>query len=257
MRSAAWVLLLCASCIQDATVVCGDLRCAVGSVCTPGGCATPEQVAACDGLADEETCEAPGLINGHCLGGGCQDSICGNDRIEFGEVCDDGNVDGKDGCGPRCDSLEVCGNGIVDVLLDEQCDDPVAGRSLDGCTSECTVELDTWRDMTPAPIAARGHAAAAFDRQRGVVVLFGGTAAQPSTLGDTWELRDEQWERRAPITSPPARFRHAMAYDEMHRRTILFGGTTPSGFLADTWPYDGVTGTSVPRPGPGRLPHDP
>lgn len=63
--------------------------------------------------------------------------VCGNGRVEEGEVCDDGNNFPGDGCSPDCQSDESCGNGIVDP--GEQCDD---GNNVsgDGCSSVCLIE---------------------------------------------------------------------------------------------------------------------
>jgi cysteine-rich repeat protein len=58
---------------------------------------------------------------------------CGNRFLDPGELCDDGNRSGCDGCSPSC-VPEACGNGIVDC--GETCDD---GNTADGdcCTAAC------------------------------------------------------------------------------------------------------------------------
>ena len=87
--------------------------------------------------------------------------ICGNALVETGELCDDGNTSGGDGCSADCTVIEQgyecpmrggacklvetppgpedekCGNGVMDE--GEQCDD---GNNLsgDGCSSECQTE---------------------------------------------------------------------------------------------------------------------
>ena len=53
-----------------------------------------------------------------------------NGRIDPGEVCDDGNTVGGDGCSADCKKLEVCGDGVLDV--GEQCDDG-NGNPADAC----------------------------------------------------------------------------------------------------------------------------
>src|SRR5258706_5146390 len=62
--------------------------------------------------------------------------ICGNGKIDPGEVCDDGNANDGDGCSADCTSDESCGNGVVDTAVGEGCDD---GDSLggDGCSADC------------------------------------------------------------------------------------------------------------------------
>ena len=59
--------------------------------------------------------------------------------IDAGEVCDDGNVEDGDGCSADCGSEELCGNGIVDVVLGEQCDDGNAVNGDGCCTTICTI----------------------------------------------------------------------------------------------------------------------
>jgi cysteine-rich repeat protein len=50
---------------------------------------------------------------------------CGNDVVEVGETCDDGNVTDGDGCDSNC-TATGCGNGVV--TAGEECDD---GNALD------------------------------------------------------------------------------------------------------------------------------
>jgi len=45
------------------------------------------------------------------------------------------------------------------------------------------------------------------------------------------------WVNVTPLSSPPARTDHAMAFDSHRRRTVLFSG---SGATADTWEWDGM-----------------
>ena len=75
------------------------------------------------------------------------DSVCGNNNVEAGEQCDDGNPFDGDGCSSLCQIEEpaaVCGNSILE--LGEQCDDgiepPTACEygqlSCQTCTAQCT-----------------------------------------------------------------------------------------------------------------------
>jgi cysteine-rich repeat protein len=71
--------------------------------------------------------------------------VCGNEIIENGEQCDDGNADNGDGCSSICEIEEeisepqepVCGNEIIEN--GEQCDDGNADNG-DGCSSVCETE---------------------------------------------------------------------------------------------------------------------
>lgn len=75
--------------------------------------------------------------------GGSPDAggLCGDMLVdtEAGEVCDDGNTVGGDGCSADCRSNEECGNGIRDLATGEACDD---GNTLDGdgCPGDCALE---------------------------------------------------------------------------------------------------------------------
>ncbi|MCY1071144.1 DUF4215 domain-containing protein [Nannocystis sp. RBIL2] len=62
---------------------------------------------------------------------------CGNEVLEPGEQCDDGNATPGDGCEPDCTTTpgELCGNGTVDD--GEECDDG-NNVAMDGCENNCT-----------------------------------------------------------------------------------------------------------------------
>ena len=65
--------------------------------------------------------------------------VCGNNVIERGEQCDDGNVVSGDGCSALCRiTPSKCGNGIPET--GEQCDD---GNRVngDGCSISCQTEI--------------------------------------------------------------------------------------------------------------------
>ena len=58
---------------------------------------------------------------------------CGNGVVERGELCDDGNLVGGDGCTAHC-GPETCGDGVVSGK--EECDDGNTDDG-DGCLSSC------------------------------------------------------------------------------------------------------------------------
>ena len=64
-------------------------------------------------------------------------STCGDGLLDPGEQCDDGNIQGGDGCSPTCQLESYCGDGIRDT--GETCDD---GNKVngDGCNSVCILE---------------------------------------------------------------------------------------------------------------------
>ncbi len=69
---------------------------------------------------------------------GADELSCGNNVLEAGEQCDDGNLVDGDGCDSNC-TLTACGNGITTPSSGEQCDDggSVAG---DCCDPLCAFE---------------------------------------------------------------------------------------------------------------------
>src|SRR6476620_746277 len=53
------------------------------------------------------------------------------------------------------------------------------------------------------------------------------------------------WTQLTPAVSPPARSYLAMTYDEASGKVLVFGGFAGSGYLNDTWTFDGSTWTKV------------
>ncbi|MHB8510051.1 MAG: Kelch repeat-containing protein [Candidatus Dormibacteria bacterium] len=99
----------------------------------------------------------------------------------------------------------------------------------------------SWLQRTPTNTPpARGNQAMAYDRGRGVTVMFGGFTGS-TNLGDTWEWDGTDWTQRTPVNSPAPRSDAAMTYDPVQGRTILFGGSNASGhYYSDTWAWDGT-----------------
>src|SRR5262249_6598126 len=64
-------------------------------------------------------------------------------------------------------------------------------------------------------------------------------------FADTWEFDGANWNQIATAVSPPARDTHALAYDLVRGRTVLFGGQSPNVFHGDTWEYDANTWVHV------------
>ena len=90
----------------------------------------------CDGLVDGDACTTPGG-DGTCAGGACVLASCGDNVLDPGEDCDDGNSNDGDGCSFDCVSEFVCGDGLLD--LGESCDDGNHDDG-DGCSARCEIE---------------------------------------------------------------------------------------------------------------------
>src|SRR5438067_8703249 len=123
---------LAVGCLDSGFVPCGNIQCPSSLVCVGGQrCASPNQISACNGAADGESCVAD-QIAGACEGGVCVPSSCGNGAVDPGEVCDDGNMVSGDGCRGDCRKIEVCGDGELDA--GEACDDGNT-NPVDGCNA--------------------------------------------------------------------------------------------------------------------------
>src|SRR5262245_50684555 len=116
----------------------------------------------------------------------------------------------------------------------------VLAAGLLAATAQAQVD---WHDVSPlVPTPRTGHAMVA-DFARGRLVVFGGRLSLSSVVysADTIEWDGGQWTVCQPVTSPPARGGHSMAFDALRGRTVLFGGWSDSGsLLNDTWEWDGV-----------------
>jgi hypothetical protein len=119
----------------------------------------------------------------------------------------------------------------------------------------------TWVDRAVAPVrpAARARFAAAFDRQRGRTLMFGGAGA--ASYGDTWEWdgTSNTWTRLEDLVNPQMRAHAGMAYDPDRDRVVLFGGYDPASGadpkrpFKDTWEFDGHRWISRGSPMPPLL----
>jgi hypothetical protein len=113
-----------------------------------------------------------------------------------------------------------------------------------------------WTQLATTGPSPRNGAGLCFDSARAVAVLFGGYNGT-TRFNDTWEWNGSAWTQRSPgaPADPPGRIYAPLAYDPLRARTVLFGGNGPSGYLGDTWEYDGAAGTwtqkSVPPPPAG------
>lgn len=122
---------------------CGDGELSVGEVCDDGNvsnidcCASDCQplTGACN---DSDPCtETDQCVGSVCVGSGAS---CGNGQVQpvCGEECDDGDSDNSDACLSDC-SAAVCGDGFV-YLDFEECDDGNSDDS-DACLSDCTAAV--------------------------------------------------------------------------------------------------------------------
>ena len=85
----------------------------------------------------------------------------------------------------------------------------------------------------------------AYDNARGKIVLFGGTNPTGGYSNQTWVWDGNDWMQMHPKVSPPERYGHAMAYDSVSKKIVMFGGYGDYAEMNDTWTWDGSNWTQV------------
>ena len=132
---------------------------------------------------------------------------------------------------------------------------PSPGKALQDTWAFGGEEWTQLEDLGPTP---RHDHATAYDVTRSRLVLFGGLQSSNGTtgvVGDTWEWDGTSWTQ-IEETGPAPRCGHAMAYDSLKQRILLFGGLVGTGGggvlqpVGDTWEWDGASWTQVADTGP-------
>jgi cysteine-rich repeat protein len=252
---ALWVVVVLVSCVQSGEVPCnGGVVCPTDFACKSYGCASPDQVQGCVGLATGDTCTSSNQP-GHCLEDACVVSVCGNSRLEGGEVCDDGNSVSGDGCSGTCTSLEICGNEIVE--LDEECDDPAAATcdpttcKIIRCGNGVMEGLEVCDDGN-----AVGGDGCSFDclshETCGNTKLdyFAGEQCDDGNLrnfdacNSKCQVEHMVWQAHPVASTPELPVEDAAgAYDSARKRLVMVGGLVGSQPVADTWELEGFRWT--------------
>ncbi len=112
---------------EDAGIVVPD-----GAIQVDSGPPTPTDLCGNGRLDVGEMCDDGNTTAGDGCDGSCQrEPYCGDGVVTPPEVCDDGNNASGDGCRSDCMSDESCGNGIVDYAAGEVCDGSA------NCDSDC------------------------------------------------------------------------------------------------------------------------
>jgi len=107
---------------------------------------------------------------------------------------------------------------------------------------------NTWTQHFPSTIPdPRGAFAMTYDSNRGVAVLFGGNNNN-GWRNDTWEWDSNtmDWYKCSPANQPAQLVNHAMAYNKIIGKVVLFGGgTSGSNAQNKTWTWDGVNWVEI------------
>lgn len=193
--------------VASAVAICGNTAREAGEECDDGnardfdGCSSDcfqERGFCGDGTVQRllgEQCE-PNVTDAavplQCVACRYVSFTCGNGQLEIGEECDDaaGNSDAP---GARCRrdcSVGRCGDGILDTVRAEECDDGnrVGG---DGCSEACVVE----RAAPLSPLAAQ-----VFDLPS---VPGMPTTASPVTYALPWQVPQQQQVQDVIINTLP------------------------------------------------------
>ncbi len=148
----------------------------------------------------------------------------------------------------------ACGGGDDDMTVPDSGPMTDGAMSADGGPDAGPAECATRPTDAPGP---RGEVSGVFDPVRDRIVVFGGNTSAPVMCSPRYTQTDElwafhldcnNWERISPASSPPARSRHATAFDGMRQRMIVFGGQQGDPFAGatlfnDVWALDLATDT--------------
>lgn len=130
----------------------------------------------------------------------------------------------------------------------------LTANTVVGDTREWRLDTGTWEPFTGPTPGSRAYHSMAFDPVRNVTVLIGGLRASTSPVftpgsSDVWEFDGTRWTNRTPDAIAPRSW-HAMAFDEVNNRTIVFGGVDAGGGVGNvgtaTWSWNGASWTRLP-----------
>ncbi|MFN0247744.1 MAG: kelch repeat-containing protein [Kofleriaceae bacterium] len=97
----------------------------------------------------------------------------------------------------------------------------------------------------------RTSSVAVNDPLRGVVVQFGGgrgDRVNQMLTDDMFVFDGRLWTESLVAKKPSPRRDHAMVYDPIRNRIVLFGGETDTGLSSETWTWDGAAWSEARPP---------
>jgi N-acetylneuraminic acid mutarotase len=118
---------------------------------------------------------------------------------------------------------------------------------------------NSWTELKPSGAIPSGRYASmmAYDPSSRKMILFGGMTPA-ARLNDTWAYNPatNTWTELSPVGATPSpRGGHAMAYEPVRGRMIMFGGgESYTDMVNDTWAYDPAANSWVELTPMGKLP---
>lgn len=107
-----------------------------------------------------------------------------------------------------------------------------------------------WQLVSEGGPSPRERHAMAYDRSRGVTVLYGGYTHAEGALLDTWEWDGGSWALKATDGPPGDALWLGMTYDIARQVSVLFVSPGPLGAPAQTWEWDGINWSQRTTTGP-------
>jgi hypothetical protein len=146
-----------------------------------------------------------------------------------------------------------------------------AGARSDSADAAVTFRSDvvtnpaTWQNLWGSWPMPRYDHGSAYDSDRAKLVVFGGRQySNGPYYTDTWEWDSARlaWNERTPApngtttNSPAERAGPMMAYDPVHKKSLLFSGWQPAAgyYITDQWEWNGATATWTQDQTTGNVP---
>lgn len=104
-----------------------------------------------------------------------------------------------------------------------------------------------WTDKKPVDAPSnRSWVRMAWDDENQNLVLYGGSIPKGNTepsihYDDTWTWNGTNWKLESPAANPGTRSAHAMVWDPIRKRVVLFGGNNDVAFKNDVHAWNGTT----------------
>lgn len=106
-----------------------------------------------------------------------------------------------------------------------------------------------WERARPATSPPANYPSLAYDAARQQIILLISKPSGEATTSETWTFVDGNWIELQSPNAPFSRYRAALAYDQSRQQVVIFGGygmsSDASGYLSDTWVWDGKDWTQV------------